>query len=121
LVRLVLLQTKEDLLSQLALLTQMPVQGVEVMAGLQPSEAPEDIACELLDGLNSLPVECVATNGPSLVQKGESSSGIKVRKARTDGSALCRHTVDGVLDGPVTNDCESVSQAMLSRWNKLSG
>lgn len=72
LVRLVLLQAREDLLAQLALLTQMQVHGAGGMAGLQSSEAPEDIACELLDGLNSLPVECVATNGPSLVQKGGS-------------------------------------------------
>jgi len=68
-VRLVLLQTRESLYQQLAMLTQMPINGVGGLAGLQMSEAAEDIACELLDGLNSLPVECVATNGPSLVQK----------------------------------------------------
>ncbi|ORY23040.1 fungal-specific transcription factor domain-domain-containing protein [Naematelia encephala] len=68
-VRLVLLQTRESLFQQLAMITQMPLQGVGGLAGQQTSEAAEDIACELLDGLNSLPVECVATNGPSLVQK----------------------------------------------------
>jgi hypothetical protein len=76
----------------------MPVQGIGRLAGMQADEPAEDIACELLDGLNSLPVECVsrtrlrccsigsgsasstggnadnaheqvATNGPSLVQK----------------------------------------------------
>lgn len=72
-VRLVLLQTKESLLQQLALVTQMPMQGVGALAGMQANEPAEDIAVELLDGLNSLPVECVATNGPSLVQKGESA------------------------------------------------
>jgi len=51
-VRLVLLQTRESLFQQLAMLTQMPLQGVAGMAGLQSSEAAEDIACELLDGLN---------------------------------------------------------------------
>lgn len=51
-VRLVLLQTRETLFEQLALLTQMPMQGVAGLAGLQTSEAAEDIACELLDGLN---------------------------------------------------------------------
>ena len=70
LVRLVLLQTREYLLGQLSAITQMPVSSAAGMAGLPPGEAAEDIACELLDGLNSLPVECVATNGPSLVQKG---------------------------------------------------
>ena len=89
LVRLVLLQTRESLFQQLALLTQMPTAGVGGLAGLQMAEAAEDIARELLDGLNSLPVECVscgcdqrftlliclqvATNGPSLVQKGRPS------------------------------------------------
>lgn len=71
LVRLVLLQTREHLLSQLSALTQMPLQQVMGMAGTESLEAAEDIACALLDGLNSLPVECVATNGPSLVQKGK--------------------------------------------------
>ncbi|ORX39881.1 fungal-specific transcription factor domain-domain-containing protein [Kockovaella imperatae] len=69
LVRLVLLQTRESLFQQLALLTQMPMTGVGGLAGLQMAEAAEDIARELLDGLNSLPVESVAINGPSLVQK----------------------------------------------------
>lgn len=68
-VRLVLLQTREALLTQLAALTQMPLQGVGGLAGVQNSEVAEDIACDLLDGLNSLPEECLATNGPSLVQK----------------------------------------------------
>jgi hypothetical protein len=67
-------QTKESLLQQLALVTQMPMQGVGALAGMQANEPAEDIAVELLDGLNSLPVECVATNGPSLVQKGESAA-----------------------------------------------
>ena len=51
-VRLVLLQTRESLFQQLALLTQMPLQGVGGLAVLRTSEAAEDIACELLDGLN---------------------------------------------------------------------
>lgn len=68
-VRLVLLQTRETLLAQLAALTQMPLQGVGGLAGVQSTEVAEDIACDLLDGLNSLPEECLATNGPSLVQK----------------------------------------------------
>lgn len=71
-VRLVLLQTRESLLAQLAALTHMPLQGVGGLAGVQSNEVAEDIACDLLDGLNSLPEECVATNGPSLVQKGGS-------------------------------------------------
>jgi hypothetical protein len=58
-VRLVLLQTKESLLQQLALITQMPMQGLGALALMQANEPAEDIACELLDGLNSLPVECV--------------------------------------------------------------
>lgn len=69
-VRLVLLQTRESLLVQLSALTHMPLQGVGGLAGVQSNEVAEDIACDLLDGLNSLPEECVATNGPSLVQKG---------------------------------------------------
>ncbi|KAL1409699.1 hypothetical protein Q8F55_003695 [Vanrija albida] len=68
-VRLVLLQTRESLLRQLAALTHMPLQSVGGLAGVQNNEVAEDIACDLLDGLNSLPEECVATNGPSLVQK----------------------------------------------------
>lgn len=68
-VRLVLLQTRESLFQQLSLLTQLPVDGIRALTGAQTAEGAEDIACELLDGLNSLPVECVATNGPSLVQK----------------------------------------------------
>ena len=51
-VRLVLLQAKESLLHQLAMLTQMPQHDVGRLAGLQTLEAAEDIACELLDGLN---------------------------------------------------------------------
>lgn len=70
-VRLVLLQTRESLLTQLSALTHMPLQGVGGLAGVQSNESAEDIACDLLDGLNSLPEECVATNGPSLVQKGK--------------------------------------------------
>ena len=72
-VRLVLLQTRESLLQQLAALSSVPIEGLAFSANghLQSAEAAEDIACELLDGLNSLPVECVATNGPSLVQKGK--------------------------------------------------
>lgn len=54
---------------QLSALTHMPLQGVGGLAGVQSNEVAEDIACDLLDGLNSLPEECVATNGPSLVQK----------------------------------------------------
>ncbi|OCF54115.1 hypothetical protein L486_08309 [Kwoniella mangroviensis CBS 10435] len=61
--RLVLLQTRQALLAQLALFTPM------LPSPMGPEESAENIACELLDGLNSLPVECVATNGPSLVQK----------------------------------------------------
>ena len=66
-VRLVLLQTREALLQQLAVLTQMPVQGIGRLAGMQADEPAEDIACELLDGLNSLPVECVSRCPPSLL------------------------------------------------------
>ncbi|OCF41236.1 hypothetical protein I317_04982 [Kwoniella heveanensis CBS 569] len=67
-VRLVLLQTRQALLAQLAMYTPiMPALELQ-------DEQAEDIACELLDGLNSLPVECVATNGPSLVQKGATKS-----------------------------------------------
>ena len=71
-VRLVLLQTRESLYQQLVMLTHppLPLNHIGGLAGVQTAEAAEDIACELLDGLNSLPVECVATNGPSLVQKG---------------------------------------------------
>ncbi|OCF71847.1 hypothetical protein I204_07107 [Kwoniella mangroviensis CBS 8886] len=61
--RLVLLQTRQALLAQLALFTPM------LPSPMGPEESAKNIACELLDGLNSLPVECVATNGPSLVQK----------------------------------------------------
>jgi hypothetical protein len=84
-VRLVLLQARDSLYQQLALLTQMPINGVGGLAGDQMNEAAETIATELLDGLHSIPIECVgarwpnrsqlmrqvATNGPSLVQKGE--------------------------------------------------
>lgn len=59
-VRLVLLHSKEALLSQLAAITQMPAVGLGNLAGMQATEPAEDIACELLDGLNSLPVECVS-------------------------------------------------------------
>ena len=65
LVRLVLLQTRDTLMQQLSMMTVIP-------PGITEDDSAEDIACELLDGLNSLPVECVATNGPSLVQKGTS-------------------------------------------------
>ncbi|WVF72167.1 hypothetical protein IAT40_006979 [Kwoniella sp. CBS 6097] len=52
-VRLVLLQTRQALLSQLAMYTPiMPSTALQ-------EEQAEDIACELLDGLNSLPVECL--------------------------------------------------------------
>lgn len=44
------------------MITQMPMQGVGSLAGMQAGEPAEDIACELLDGLNSLPVECVSHN-----------------------------------------------------------
>ncbi|WVQ98747.1 hypothetical protein IAU59_005878 [Kwoniella sp. CBS 9459] len=79
-VRLVLLQTRQSLLAQLALYTPiMPPTSLQ-------EEQAEDIACELLDGLNSLPVECVATNGPSLVQKGiqlmETSNGSGATKSQ---------------------------------------
>ncbi|WVR05221.1 hypothetical protein IAU60_002233 [Kwoniella sp. DSM 27419] len=50
-----------------ALLAQLAVDP----GPAEPEEQAEDIACELLNGLNSLPVECVATNGPSLVQKAD--------------------------------------------------
>jgi hypothetical protein len=57
LVRLVLLQTRESLYQQLSALTQMPVNRVDDGESM---EQAEDIATELLDGLNSLPVECVS-------------------------------------------------------------
>lgn len=47
-------------MSQLAAITQMPAVGLGNLAGMQATEPAEDIACELLDGLNSLPVECVS-------------------------------------------------------------
>lgn len=59
-VRLVLLQTRDSLYQQLALLTQMPVNGVGGLAGEQMNEASETIATELLEGLQSLPIECVS-------------------------------------------------------------
>lgn len=101
-VRLVLLQTRDSLYQQLAMLTQMPLGGVGGLAGEQTNEAAETIAIELLDGLQSLPVECVsnisisgaklgqkilirqvATNGPSLVQKGiaRTKAGIRICRA----------------------------------------
>lgn len=58
-VRLVLLQTRDSLYQQLAMLTQMPINGVGGLGGEQTNEAAETIATELLDGLQSLPVECV--------------------------------------------------------------
>ncbi|ODN98524.1 hypothetical protein L198_03770 [Cryptococcus wingfieldii CBS 7118] len=61
--RLLLLQTRQSLLRQLAVITPMIPQSMGY------EETADDIARELLDGLNSLPVECVATNGPLLVQK----------------------------------------------------
>jgi hypothetical protein len=59
-VRLVLLQARDSLYQQLALLTQMPVNGVGGLAGDQMNEAAETIATELLDGLHSIPIECVS-------------------------------------------------------------
>nr|XP_019042669.1 hypothetical protein I302_08373 [Kwoniella bestiolae CBS 10118]OCF21599.1 hypothetical protein I302_08373 [Kwoniella bestiolae CBS 10118] len=97
-VRLVLLQTRQALLAQLALFTPI------LPSPMGPEESAEDIACELLDGLNSLPVECVATNGPSLVQKGTSGHqvalliplvrfvGIHLMDASTDPSAPPSHS-----------------------------
>ncbi|WVQ71704.1 hypothetical protein IAR50_001245 [Cryptococcus sp. DSM 104548] len=61
--RLLLLLTRQSLLRELAVFTPMTPHGMGY------EETSEDIARELLDGLNSLPVECVATNGPLLVQK----------------------------------------------------
>jgi hypothetical protein len=74
-VRLVLLQTRTALLAQLGTLTNVPPDAVPGLAGMQSAETPLDIAFDLLDGLNNLPHECVAVNGPSLVQKGEAESG----------------------------------------------
>lgn len=71
-VRFVLLHSKEALLQQLAVITQMPVQGIGSLAGMQASEPAEDIATELLDGLNSLPVECVCRYYLWLVLMGKS-------------------------------------------------
>jgi hypothetical protein len=59
-VRLVLLQARDSLYQQLALLTQMPINGLGGLAGDQMNEAAETIATELLDGLNSIPIECVS-------------------------------------------------------------
>lgn len=59
-VRLVLLQARDSLYQQLALLTQMPINGVGGLAGDQMNEAAETIATELLDGLHSIPIECVS-------------------------------------------------------------
>jgi hypothetical protein len=60
-VRLVLLQARDSLYQQLALLTQMPVNGLGGLAGDQMNEAAETIATELLDGLHSIPIECVSS------------------------------------------------------------
>ncbi|GMK59474.1 hypothetical protein CspeluHIS016_0800800 [Cutaneotrichosporon spelunceum] len=68
-VRLVLLQTRNALLTQLGTLTNLPAAAVPGLAGSRATETPLDIAHDLLDGLNNLPGECVAVNGPSLVQK----------------------------------------------------
>lgn len=65
-VRLVLLQTRDSLYQQLATITQMPVNGVGGLAGEQTNEAAETIATELLDGLHSIPIECVG--GPVTLQ-----------------------------------------------------
>nr|XP_019013539.1 uncharacterized protein I206_01609 [Kwoniella pini CBS 10737]OCF52320.1 hypothetical protein I206_01609 [Kwoniella pini CBS 10737] len=84
-VRLVLLQTHQALLAMLAVMTPIlpPPIGAE--------ETPENIACELLDGLNSLPVECVATNGPSLVQKVR-FVGIHLMEATNDPTGTQSHS-----------------------------
>ena len=87
LVRLVLYEARETLLAQLSRLTQTPILQVIRMVG--PAESAEDLAYELLDGLNSLPVDCVAANGPSLVRKGEDDGG------SVDVSAVHRDAVDG--------------------------
>ncbi|KAL7423959.1 hypothetical protein Q5752_001544 [Cryptotrichosporon argae] len=69
-VRLVLLETHEALTQQLAGLELVPAETLGVgAAGGGADDMAEDIACVLLDGLKSMPIECVAINGPSLVQK----------------------------------------------------
>ncbi|KAK4684597.1 hypothetical protein P7C73_g5576, partial [Tremellales sp. Uapishka_1] len=71
LVRLVLLHTQGRLLERLAFATQTPIDrlGGHMEGCIQTSDFAEDLTCELLDGLHSLPIECVAVNGPSCVQK----------------------------------------------------
>nr|XP_018263829.1 uncharacterized protein I303_03702 [Kwoniella dejecticola CBS 10117]OBR85987.1 hypothetical protein I303_03702 [Kwoniella dejecticola CBS 10117] len=79
------MQTQQALLAQLAVITPIlpPPMG--------PEETAENIACELLDGLNSLPVECVATNGPSLVQKVR-FVGIHLMEASNDPTGTQSHS-----------------------------
>ncbi|WWC69447.1 uncharacterized protein I206_103386 [Kwoniella pini CBS 10737] len=75
-VRLVLLQTHQALLAMLAVMTPIlpPPIGAE--------ETPENIA---------LPVECVATNGPSLVQKVR-FVGIHLMEATNDPTGTQSHS-----------------------------
>jgi hypothetical protein len=107
LVRLVLLQAREQLLAQLLVVTQLPLEQVMGVAGTETLEASEDIACALLDGLNSLPVECVATNGPSLVQKGMPNLASCSSELTT--SPFRRDPADGIFHIPVATDRKSVS------------
>lgn len=114
-VRLVLLQTRESLLRQLAALTHMPLQSVGGLAGVQNNEVAEDIACDLLDGLNSLPEECVATNGPSLVQKGRR----RPWRSLTNSPLRC-HSAHGGLDVDVASSRASVSPCRLTLLTRHS-
>ena len=117
LVRLVLLQTRESLFQQLALLTQMPTAGVGGMAGLQMAEAAEDIARELLDGLNSLPVECVGLLEYVADLRWPSTDRPLCKRVScalffTDSSPLCRDPAHGVLRVPVSDHCQGVSEKL---------
>lgn len=60
------------------MLTQMPMHSVGTLAGMQAGEPAEDIACELLDGLNSLPVECVSFFSLFILQKWWDGMGMEV-------------------------------------------
>lgn len=114
-VRLVLLQTRESLFAQLAMLTQMPLDGVSTMTGLQSPENAEDIATELLDGLNSLPVECVSppvyfwllqcrAGWPGLMMIGRYERSIAGAE-----SPIHRYSIDGMFSLTFTDYRPSVS------------
>jgi hypothetical protein len=122
-VRLVLLQTRDSLYQQLALITQMPVNGVGGVAGDQMNEAAETIATELLDGLHSIPIECVGLISSLLPRVSQLiSSGrhkwtvlgteryVKPSSPEADASTIRRHPVDGIISNSVSFSSQSVSR-----------